>query len=83
MSAQATTRHRGVASRTSPGGGSALPGSNRSDSQRYVHSLGWLLRGDRRLTAVPLQLRPYRGPENRSQFGSRQNSPLQVVRGGR
>lgn len=80
----ATTRHEAVATRNGSEG-RAIP---RAHFRPGLSALckpagGSLLRGADRLAPIPAQLKPYVGPESRSQFGSRIHSPAKVVRGGR
>lgn len=94
--ATVTTRRKGVATRSGAEEKKALPSRRRpglstlckptapsaTRTLTVMSTLsGWLRRGSERLTALPLSLRPYRGPENRSQFGAREDS-LRVVREG-
>lgn len=81
---RATTRDGAVAGRIGPEGRTTRPARipPRTLSVMSTRGTGWLARGSDRLTVIPLALRPWRGPENRSQFGARADSPVHAVRGG-
>ena len=78
-----TTRRSAVAGRShSPEIPSSGAQAANSLNVMSTRGLGWLRSGSERLAPMPMALRPYVGPENRSQFVSPPKSRVRVVRGG-
>jgi len=89
----ATSRNAAAAKGSAPLSGSKSPQSEgRPEAKRYVNSpsvgesrsnsaSGYLRTGAHRLAPIPLSLREWVGPENRSKFGDNK-SRLHALRGG-
>ena len=75
-----TARHGAVATRSATQRKPPAPAVSRPTLSALCKP-GWLLRGTARLVELPPALRPYSGPENRSQFLDRPKSAAN--RGGR
>jgi hypothetical protein len=72
----ATSRIKAVASGRAPSEKSPRAVELEVNSGPYVnHDAGWLRTGAHRLAPIPLSLREWHGPENRSKFGENENRP--------